>query len=175
MEVTSVELRERALHNYISNFVVQLKQDLQKAEVVIDVDEAARNISALYFRYANEVVRGTIDSGIIQHYKIIGFTDLCVLRISPIEIKGDADLLTAATLNAQLAFDISLGMLIDWNMLDIEKFAKLIESDGQIRSFLKEHILWLTNLDSRYYFPGFSNAQVWKLFHYLVSDRIKHS
>ena len=48
-------------------------------------------------------------------------------------------------------------------MLNQEKFAKLIESDVQLRSFLQEYILWLTHVD-RYYFPEFSNAQAWKLF-----------
>ena len=95
-------------------------------------------------------------------------------KLNPITTDGGEDKLGVATLNAQLALNISLGLLIDWNMLDLNKFARLLEADVQIRSFLKEHILWLTNLDSRYYLPGFSNAQVWKLFHYLVSDRIKH-
>jgi len=168
-----VELRERALYNYITNFVVQLQDD-RGIKLIIDAEESARAIADLYFRYANELVRDTIDSGIIQHYKIIGYTELCVLRVNPITTDGGEDKLGVATLNAQLALNISLGLLIDWNMLDLNKFARLLEADVQIRSFLKEHILWLTNLDSRYYLPGFSNAQVWKLFHYLVSDRIKH-
>jgi len=98
---TKLELREDALYAYMSGFAERLTPQ-QKAEITISSKDAAKVIAELYFRYADEVVRPTIINGIIQHYKIIGYTELCVMRISPIEPREERYAKEAEMLNARL-------------------------------------------------------------------------
>jgi len=172
MEEKVIIARKAALCIYMKDFLEQEKID-GRQDIQIDIETSAGNICDLYDRYVEEIIRPAVTSGIIQNYKIIAFTELAVLRVQPISF-ADEDELSTASYNAELALHIGINFLLDWHNIDPKKFRELIEKDGQLDTFLTEHKNWLATLDSRYYFPGFSNSQVWRLFHYLVGDRIQN-
>lgn len=170
MNETVLTLRKSGLKSYIAVFC----DEVLKAEglaIEIDAEQAAERICDLYFRYAEEVIRPVVTSGIIQHYKIIGHTELAVLRVQPIAVKN-GDVMTAVRLNAMLAMHIGISFLIEWNEIEPQKFRQIIGTDGPMLTFIREHLIWLMNVDVVSHFPGFSNSQIWRLFHYLISDRI---
>jgi hypothetical protein len=171
MNPEEIAARKKALRSYIRVFLEE-EQKTDQVDLVIDVSKAAENVCDLYVRYADEVIRPTIASGIIQNYKIISYLEVAVLRVRPIDIPG-ADELEILWYTAKLAAHIAITFLLEWNEIDVAKFNALIVKDEQLASFLREHIKWLAHLDVRYYFPGFLNAQTWELFYYLVSDRVK--
>lgn len=172
MSPEQIQARIKVLCAYLEGFVaLTLKSEGIKLE--INVPESATNICALYERYAEEIVRPTIDSTRIQHFKIIANTELSTLRVSPISYPESLE--QQNKLNAKLAFHIALSFLIDWNSLDSNKALMVLSEDTELRTFVEEHLQWLIVLDSRYLFPIFSNSQVWRLFFYLLRDRINAS
>ena len=162
--------RENAMRSYLQSFLDLYNTTFNKS-LSLNIEEAAANICSLYARHLEEIVRPSVisGSGTIQHYKIIATTELAILRIAPfstLETQNKA-------LDAELALHVSLRMLIEWNSLDEIKCKQIFKDDKEIKSFLHEHLTWLILLDTRYLFPNFSNSQVWRLFHYLIRDRIK--
>jgi hypothetical protein len=171
MNEKSLADRKEALRFYIGIFADEMKKH-ESPQLIIDIDAAADHIGDLYDRYVEEVMRPVVKSGIIQNYKIISFTELTVMRVQPVDVV-DGDELQIAWYNAKLATHIAIAFLLEWNNIDSGRFKELIEKDGQLSIFINEHTTWLADLDNRFYFPGFSNSQIWRLFHYLVQDRIQ--
>jgi trehalose-6-phosphate synthase len=161
--------RTEAIHRYINSFIQKIKEE-ESYNVNVDAALAAEIIVALYDRYAEEIIRPTITSQIIQNYKIASNTELAILFVSPIEFPDNISI--ERMLNARLAFYVGLQIIFEWNKLNVEKANVLLRDDNEIKSFIEEHIQWLYLLDVRYRYPIFSNSQVWRLFHYLLRDRI---
>jgi hypothetical protein len=169
--MTPVQIKDRirAITIYISNFIERENQNIE-----CDIQSSATNIVNLYNDYIEEFVRPSITSGIVQNYKIISNTELAVLRVSPLSVGNDENI--EKYYNSKLALEIALNILLEWNNgLDENKCRDIFKSDNEIRSFLEEHLNWLYLLKPIYYYPAFSNSQVWRLFYYLLRDKTKQS
>ncbi len=169
------ESRVAALATYIEEYINSVKET-KGISLVIQKEDAAKNICELYDRYTEDIVRhwikGSQKGNIIQNFKIIANTELAAIRIFPITIDGEAaDQIKKY--NVGLAIHIATSFLIDWNEIDPFKARKVISTDEEIIYFLEEHATWLYLLDTRFQFPLFSNSQVWRLFYYLLRDRVK--
>jgi hypothetical protein len=161
--------RQRAITVYIEKFI-EKEEGLDKT--FCDSLFAAQQIVSVYQEYAETLIRPSINSGIIQNYKIIANTELAVLRVSPIVIPDDIKL--EKNYNARLALDIALNILLEWNTLDEQKCEEVFRNDNEVKSFLNEHLQWLYLLKPIYYYPVFSNAQVWRLFYLLLKEKTRH-
>lgn len=160
--------RLKEIGGYLNHF-----KELQEKKGFTDTifrEDAAELINAVYFRYADEVVRpALIDNTRIQVYKIASNTELAVLLVSPIV---HSDYKKQRLLNAQLAFFVAASLLFEWEEISMDKVNTLLDEDSKLKSFLLEHFNWLFLLDPKHYYPIFSNSQVWRLFHYVILDRI---
>ncbi len=171
MVIPQIADRIRAVSIYITNFI---ERESQEQVIKCDIGIAAEQIVSLYDDYIEEIIRPSINSGIVQNYKIISNTELAVLRVSPLIVEAKEDI--EKYYNAKLALEIALNILLEWNNgLDENKCRDIFKSDKEIRSFLEEHLNWLYLLKPIYYYPVFSNSQVWRLFYYLLRDKTKQS
>jgi hypothetical protein len=164
------EKRLAELKTYLSEFRAQIGHTEQ-----VDIQygpDSAEIINSLYYRFADELIRPTIDSGKIQNFKIASTTEMVILLASPI-VMEDAE--QAKFFNARLAFYTALRFVLEWNhqYIDIVKCQNVIENDEEVGLFLDEHFRWLFLLDPNYYNPIFLNGQVWRLFFYLLKEKSK--
>lgn len=167
--------RKEAIASYIELFC-------KTKQIEVNINEAAEKIVAVYGRYTDEVVRPSLEpktneNGVteptkIQNYKIIANTELAVLRVEPIELEDDK---IAKRLNAELAFHIGLGFLLEWHKLNPALIARILDEDEDLKKFLAEHFTWLILLDTRNAYPIFSNCQIWRLFHYVLMAKLQQT
>lgn len=173
MTSTSEEQAKRLLeiNSYLDFFK---KTESKIGNEVSYVDDAGELITALYYRYADDAVRPVLENekARIQVYKIVSNTELSVMRIMPI-INENPD--ESLRINAKLAFFLAISLLMEWLELNGDKCAEILKKDNELRAFVDEHIKWLVLLEPQFYNPIFSNSQVWRLFHYLLRDRIEKS
>ena len=170
MTEAHISARIKVISLYIDDFIK--KEEVKGKIFVCNSEEMASSIVNLYENYAETLVRPSINSGIIQNYKIISNTELAVLRIAPLTISDNQ--IEEKLYNSKLALHIALRILIEWNDLKPNECESLFNSDNEIKSFLEEHLTWLYLLKPAYYYPIFSNSQVWRLFHYLLKERLKN-
>jgi len=161
--------REKTIEQYIRSYVSLIKES-DKVEVVINATEAARSIVALYDRYAEEIIRPSINPNIITSFRIVANTELAILRVRPFE---NIDRSKEKSINARLAFYVALRILIEWHSFKEDDVNDLLNDDFELRAFVSEHYKWLFLLDTTKQYPVFSNAQIWRLFYYLIRDRTK--
>ena len=165
------QTRLKASSDYLLKFKEFEKSYSGEQEIIFKQDSAIL-INTVYWKYADEVVRPALvdPEKRIQAYKIAANTELAVLFIMPI---NHHDPKVQKFINARLAFFLAISMLLEWGELKIEKSFNLIQNDSEINQFFDEHIKWLILLDPKYFYPVFSNAQVWRLFYYVLRDRVK--
>lgn len=165
------EKRLTEIRTYLNDFCDELEQE---EKVSINLKEgSAEYVNTLYYRYADELIRPTIDSGRIQNFKIAAMIELITLIVNPIVLEEDTE--KAKFYNCRLALYIALRFVVEWNEngLDIERCYTIVNSDQDFALFLDEHFKWLYLLDPNYYNPVFLNAQTWRLFFYLLKEKSK--
>lgn len=163
------ETRVNVLNNYFDRFKPSLSTIFG---LDFDyIDQASERVAILTFRYVKNLIRPMLaeDDAFSQIYKIAANTELAIMRVKPIQLEDEV---VTQQINAYLAFSVASAMVIDWFELDNVKVNKVIYS-ADIQEFVDEHIKWLDNLDVKYYYPIFFSSQVWRLFHYLLVERIK--
>jgi len=160
--------RMQEITTYLADFRGQVLKVEEKT--IIFRDDSVEIIHALYYRYAEELVRNAIESRKIQHFKIASTTEMVILLASPI-VMDDPKL--TKYYNARLALYTALRFLIEWNKrdLDLECCFRVIGEDEETGTFLDEHFKWLYLLDPNYYNPLFFDAQIWRLFLYLLKAK----
>lgn len=110
--------------------------------------DAMQIVNAIYWRYADELIRKTIDSGIIQNYKIAANTELAIMLADPIESVSEGSSTTDVTnfkklLTARLAFFTAFSMLIEWNKNIIHRGCKrALNVRRQVANSINHHILF---------------------------------
>lgn len=167
-----IESRIQVIFNYIHAFAESLKNE-EIPILTFDAEEAAKSIVTLYDRYTEEVIRPAINSDTIHHSKIAANTELAILRINPFVCETDRD--AEKIINIRFAQYAAIRIILEWNesVIDNVKALEVMKNDTEVKAFLKEHIDWLRLLKPAYYYPVFSNAQVWRLFYYLLKIKIE--
>lgn len=165
------EEREKRLSEikiYLQEFCGELSH-IEKVNISLK-ENAAEYINELYYRYADELIRPTIDSGRIQNFKIAAMMELMILLVNPILVPDPEE---TKFYNSRLALYFALRFIVEWNEngLDIQKCYQVINNESDFLLFLDEHFKWLYLLDPNYYNPVFFNAQIWRLFFYLLRER----
>lgn len=165
--------RKRTRQEVIQDYLEHWKPELERTFNVkfTYIDDAAQLITELYFRYVDEYIKPMLENNksLIQVYKIAANTELSILRISPIQYEDEK---IEKDLNSYLAFNIALSIIVDWFNLDRSKLIEIKESNKELQEFIAEHIIWLIHLDPKFYYPVFSNSQVWRLFYYFLRDNL---
>ena len=166
------EEREKRLSE-IRNYLELFKSELAEREHVniFYKDNSPEVINAIYYRYADEVIRPSIDSGTIQNFKIAAMMELVVLIVSPVTL---VNIEQSKFYNARLALYVALRFIVEWNLdeLDTDRCYEVLRTDKDFILFLDEHFKWLYMLDPNYYNPVFFNAQIWRLFFYLLKEKM---
>jgi len=160
--------RHKEITTYLNDFLVQVQSVEDKS--LVFRENSVDVVHSLYYRYAEELIRTAIESRKIQHFKIASTTEMVILLASPI-IMDDPKL--AKYYNARLALYTALRFLIEWNRkeLNLEHCFRVINEDKEVGIFLDEHFKWLFLLDPNYYNPLFFDAQIWRLFLYLLKAK----
>jgi hypothetical protein len=150
------------------------------------VDDAADLLNEWYWkRLENDVLPylepENGDILIPNRYKVASCTELCVMDLLPIQ---GADISTRLTLNAELAHNMALNIMLSWDLDDAsalnlpnapnaiyfqdaykDQRADILER-REIQEFIREHITFLAKSEPQFSFPVFSNADTLKLFHW---------
>lgn len=159
----------KAIAAIITHYVAQVKAEAD-VELQVDTGLAAENIGILFDRYVNEVVLPS-EAGHLQLDKIVAILEITVRRVEPLTVRRQGPA-AAVSYNSQLATQVAITFWLEAKGINLENFRLLIEKDAELRSFLAEHLTWLTRLNIRYASSVFLLAQTWRLFHLLVADRI---